>query len=79
MVYKILGMTIPKPLREKFAKGGADFSDFFPVTANKKATHAVFKSALGFVESLPNPTQEQLEDPSKKKKEKKPKIDPEYV
>ena len=56
MVYKILGMTIPKPMREKFAKGGADFSDFFPVNANKKATHAVFKSALGFVESLPNPT-----------------------
>ena len=60
MVYKIMGLPLPKPIREKFAKGGADFSDYFPVAANKKATHTVFKSTLGFVEDLPIPTDEQL-------------------
>ena len=60
MVYKIMGLTIPKPMREKFQKGGADFSDYFPVTSNRKATHTVFKCTLGFVEVKPDPTNEQL-------------------
>ena len=60
MVYKIMGLLMPKPLREKFAQGGADFSDYFPVASNKRATHTVFKSTLGFIEDLPIPTSEQL-------------------
>ena len=30
MVYRVMGLTIPKAVREKLAKGGADFADYFP-------------------------------------------------
>ena len=30
MVYKLMGMAIPKPIKDKLVKGGADFSDYFP-------------------------------------------------
>ena len=38
MVYKLMGLQIPKNIREKLAKGGADFSDYFPVRNNTKPT-----------------------------------------
>ena len=79
MVYKLMGLNLPKVLREKFAKGGADFSDYFTVAANQEATHSVFKCSLGLVEVKPDPTDEQLIEPSKIKKEEEPKIDPMYV
>ena len=70
MVYKVLGLTLPKPLRDKFAKGGADFSDYFPTAANLKPTVTIYKSSLGLIEEREPPTAEELIQPSKKVKKK---------
>ena len=56
MVYKLMGLTIPKPIREKLAKRGADFSDYFPPQQNSKPCHTVFKGTLGLIEDKPPAT-----------------------
>ena len=44
MVYQLMGMSVPKQIRDKLAKQGADFSeysDYFPMRQNSKACHKV--------------------------------------
>ena len=50
MAYKILGLTLPKPIRTKLAQAGADFSDYFPVRTNMKPGHSFLKCSLGLLE-----------------------------
>lgn len=68
MVYRVMGMTIPKPVREKLLKGGADFSDYFPQRANSKPCHNVLKGSLGLIEDKPDPEDSDLIEPHKLKK-----------
>ena len=69
MVYKVMGLAIPKKVKDKLLKGGADFSDYFPQRANTKPCHNVYKGALGLIEDKPPATDEELIEPGKKKKE----------
>ena len=69
MVYKVMGMTIPKYVRERLAKGGADFADYFPQRANNKPCHNVYRGTLGLIEDKPAAEDEELVHPDKKKKE----------
>ena len=69
MVYKLMGMFIPKPIREKLVKGGADFTDFFPQRANNNACHNIYRGTLGLVEMKPPAEDHELVHPDKKKKE----------
>ena len=71
MVYKLMGLPIPKPIKEKLAKGGADFSDYFPVRTNTKPTSTVIKGSLGFITDDKPATDEELKVPQKKKTEDK--------
>ena len=50
MAYKVLGLNLPKSIRTILSKGGADFSDFFPQTANNKPAPQTVKSSLGLLE-----------------------------
>ena len=75
MVYKLMGLPIPKPIREKLAKGGADFSDYFPVRNNTKPTNTVMKGSLGFITDATPATDEELKEPPKKSKKVEDKFD----
>ena len=39
MVYRILGLTVPRKVREVLARKGADFSDYFQVMPNQAVPH----------------------------------------
>ena len=34
MVYKVMGLSLPKSIQRILTKGGADFTDYFPVEFN---------------------------------------------
>ena len=54
MVYKLLGMQVPKFIRTKMTERGLDFIDYWPVQANSAIPHETVKSTLGLTE-VPNP------------------------
>ena len=68
MVYRVMGMAIPKNIREKLAKGGADFADYFPQRANNNPCHNVYKGTLGLIEIKPAAEDHELVHPDKKNK-----------
>ena len=49
MIYKLLGMTIPKELRNKLSEKGVEFSEYFPVKENSIPPHETIKSTLGLI------------------------------
>ena len=72
MVYQLMGMSVPKQIRDKLAKQGADFSeysDYFPMRQNSKACHKVTVGQLGLIEEKPPAKDSELIEPHKKKKE----------
>ena len=60
MVYKLMGAALPKNIRDKLAKGGADLSDYFPAGANLKPGSSFAKSTLGLLFDIPPMTDEDL-------------------
>ena len=50
MAYKVIGLNLPKAVKTTLAKGGADFSDFFPQTANSKPGPVTVTGQLGLLE-----------------------------
>ena len=51
MVFKVLGLTIPREVREIMMDKGADFSDYFPGLVNSRVPNNYYtKTNLTFVE-----------------------------
>ena len=50
MVYKILGITVPKAIRDKLTNEGVEFADYWPGERNQAVPHEVTKSTLGLIE-----------------------------
>ena len=50
MVYKILGITVPKAIRDKLTNEGVEFTDYWPGEKNQAVPHEVTKSSLGLIE-----------------------------
>ena len=50
MVYKILGMPVPKLIKDKLAEKGVEFIEHWPAAQNSMPTHETFKSSLGLIE-----------------------------
>ena len=67
MVYKLLDTTLPKFIRDKLAKGGADFSDYFPLKTNTKTTSNFLRGTLGLLHDIPPPTDQDLLRPHLKR------------
>lgn len=53
MVYKVLGLNIPKPIRKKLVDQGVEFIEYWPADKNV-STHETHRSTLGLID-LPNP------------------------
>lgn len=53
MIYRILGESLPKAIREKLLLQGADFSDMFPKKNNLKPGPTFYKSSLGLILDVP--------------------------
>jgi len=62
MAYKVLGLTLPKHIKSMLAKGGADFSDYFPQSVNNKPGPISIKSILGVVDITEPATDDELRD-----------------
>ena len=62
MVYKVMGLVLPKSIRRILTKGGADFSDYFPVESNNNAGPISTKSTLGLIEYTKPATDAQLRE-----------------
>ncbi len=60
MVYRTIGVPLPKSVKDKLTKSGADLADFFPKRANMKAGPVFFTSTLGLLEDKPPATDEEL-------------------
>ena len=54
MVYRILGLTVPRKVREVLSRKGADFSDYFQVMPNQAVPHKTHQGAIGFFEEIRN-------------------------
>lgn len=71
MVYRLMGCTLPKSIRTKLAKGGADFSDYFPPLPNNKPGPYMLRGMFGNIEIKEPATDEELQEPTQPKKEEK--------
>ena len=60
MVYRTLGVGLPKSVKEKLTKEGANLTDFFPKRSNMKAGPPFFTSTLGLLENTVPATDEEL-------------------
>ena len=60
MVFKLLGVQLPKGMRDKLARNGADLSDFLPQKANNNPPHFVYRGHLGVIEDKPPASDDQL-------------------
>ena len=67
MVYKLVGVAVPKPIAEKLKSEGADITDFFPVKNNQKPPPPVYAGVLGLLEGKSPATDEELKRPALKK------------
>ena len=50
MVYKVLGLQVPKKVKEILKFKGVEFSEHWPVNKNLQIPHEVFRSTLGVFE-----------------------------
>ena len=54
MVYKILGITVPKVIREKLTNEGVEFADYWPGEKNAAVPPEIIKGTLGLIENRPS-------------------------
>ena len=50
MVYKVLGLQVPKKVKETLKLKGVEFAEHWPVNRNLQIPHEVFRSTLGVFE-----------------------------